>query len=176
MYWKKPADSVGPEFNFDMNKGPISIEWMKGSLTNLCYNCVDRHVEAGRGEDTALIWESNEGDENATFTFNELLLMVSKCANLLKANGVSKGDNVTIYLPMVVELPVAMLACARIGAVHSVVFGGFSAEALADRIVDGKPKMVITADGVMRGAKPILLKQISDAVSLYNLNYKIYIR
>merc|ERR1712216_232259 len=135
---------------------------MLGSKTNICYNCVDRHVAAGRGDDVALIWESNDGDEDASFTFNDLQLMVSKFANVLKAQGVQKGDNVALYLPMIAELPVAMLACARIGAVHSVVFGGFSSESLADRILDGKPKCVVTADGVMRGAKPILLKSIAD--------------
>jgi len=135
---------------------------MIGSQTNLCYNCVDRHVAAGRGDDTAMIWESNDGEEDSKFTFSELQIMVCKFANVLKAKGVGKGDCVAIYLPMIVELPVAMLACARIGAIHSVVFGGFSSEALAERVIDGTPKLVVTADGVMRGPKPIYLKDIAD--------------
>jgi len=166
LYWKKEADAVGPEYNFDMNNGPIDIKWMMGSETNLCYNCIDRHVAAGRGGDACFIWESNDGDEDATFSFADVQIMVCKFANVLKSKGVTKGDNVAIYMPMIVELPVAMLACARIGAVHSVVFGGFSSESLAERLIDGTPKVVCTADGVMRGVKPILLKDIADKANV----------
>jgi acetyl-CoA synthetase len=166
LYWKTPATEVGPKYNFDKSQGPIEINWMIGSQTNICYNCVDRHVDEGRGDKEAMIWESNDGDEDATFTFSELQIMVCKFANVLKSKGVGKGDRVAIYLPMIVELPVAMLACARIGAVHSVVFGGFSSEALADRLVDGTPKVIVTADGVMRGPKPIFLKDIADKANV----------
>ena len=160
FYWEKKWDKVR-EYNFDMDKGPISIKWFLNGKTNICYNCVDRHLET-RGDQPALLWEGNEPDEDAQMTYNELYTEVTKCANVLKAHGVKKGDRVTMYLPMVLELPITMLACARIGAIHSVVFGGFSADSLKDRLVDADCKILITADGTFRGKKPILLKQISD--------------
>eukprot|EP00931_Biecheleriopsis_adriatica_P007202 TRINITY_DN10850_c0_g1_i1.p1 TRINITY_DN10850_c0_g1~~TRINITY_DN10850_c0_g1_i1.p1 ORF type:complete len:678 (+),score=172.81 TRINITY_DN10850_c0_g1_i1:71-2104(+) len=163
FYWQTPFAEVGPKFNFDRTKGAVSMEWFKGGKTNLCYNCLDRNVEKGLGSRTALFYECNDmDDKHASFTYAEVLKLVCKFANALKAEGVKKGDRVSIYLPMTVELPAAMLACARIGAVHSVVFGGFSADALAGRIVDAQSKVVITADGVMRGPKPIQLKDITD--------------
>eukprot|EP00930_Biecheleria_cincta_P083383 TRINITY_DN72967_c0_g1_i1.p1 TRINITY_DN72967_c0_g1~~TRINITY_DN72967_c0_g1_i1.p1 ORF type:complete len:688 (+),score=122.23 TRINITY_DN72967_c0_g1_i1:28-2064(+) len=163
FHWETPFATVGPVFNFDRTKGDVSIEWFTGGRTNISYNCLDRNVANGLGDRTAIHYECNDlEDRHASFTYAEVLKMVCKLANALKAEGVKKGDRVSIYLPMTVELPVAMLACARIGAVHSVVFGGFSADALAGRISDAQSKVVITADGVMRGAKPVQLKSITD--------------
>lgn len=162
FYWHKKWDEVGPDYNFDMDKGDVHISWFRGAKTNVCYNAVDRHVEAGRGNKTALIWEGNSPEESHTVTFSQLKDRVSKLANWLKANDIKKGDDVTMYLPMITELPESMLACARIGAVHSVVFAGFSAEALASRMIDCKTKILLTCSSVMRGKKKIVLKDIVD--------------
>ncbi|KQJ82427.1 acetyl-coenzyme A synthetase, chloroplastic/glyoxysomal [Brachypodium distachyon] len=164
FYWKQKwsPDEVCTE-NLDVTKGPIKIEWFKGGKTNICYNAVDRHVEAGDGEKIAMYWEGNEPDQDGKLTYSALLDKVCQLANYLKSVGVGKGDAVVIYLPMLMELPIAMLACARIGAVHSVVFAGFSADALAQRITDCKPKVVITCNAVKRGPKLIPLKDIVDA-------------
>jgi acetyl-CoA synthetase len=163
FHWEKPWDpSAVVKSNFDVRKGPIVTEWFKGGKTNVAYNCLDQHVAAGRGDHKALLWEGNEPTEQAAYTFSELKDLVCQISNYLREVGAKKGDRVVIYLPMRVELPAAMLACARIGAVHSVVFGGFSAEALAQRIVDSQPVAVITMTAVMRGAKPIGLKNIVD--------------
>lgn len=148
-------------FNYDRRKGPISIEWFQGAKTNVCHNCIDRHLEI-RPDKTAIIWEGNEPGEDATITYRQLHEKVCKFANFLKSRGVKKGDCVSIYMPMILEAAVAMLACARIGAVHSVVFGGFSAEALADRIVDSNCKTLITANGTFRGPKAIPMKPNAD--------------
>ena len=131
--------------------------------TNVCYNCVDRHVEAGLGDRVAFLFEGNDLDKSSTTTYSQLQDQVVRIANWLRSNGVGKGDDVTLYMPMVPELPAAMLACARVGAVHSVVFGGFSADALAARISDSKSRIVLTASAVRRGAKPIPLKTVVDA-------------
>ena len=160
FHWFKKWDKVR-SFNYDRREGPVSIEWFAGAKTNACYNCVDRHLEV-RPDKTAIIWEGNEPGEDATISYRQLHEQVCKFANVLKARGVKKGDRVSIYMPMVPEAAVAMLACARIGAVHSVVFGGFSAEALADRIVDSKCKTLITANGTFRGAKAIPMKPNAD--------------
>ena len=160
FHWFKKWDKVR-SYNYDRREGPVSVEWFSGAKTNACYNCVDRHLDA-RGDKTAIIWEGNEPGEDATISFRQLHEQVSKFANVLKSRGVKKGDRVSIYMPMVPEATVAMLACARIGAVHSVVFGGFSAEALADRIVDSKCKTLITANGTFRGAKAIPMKPNAD--------------
>ena len=160
FHWYSQWDQVRG-YNYDRREGPISIEWFKGAKTNVCYNCVDRHLET-RADKTAIIWEGNEPGEDATITYRQLHQQVSKFANVLKSRGVKKGDRVSIYMPMVPEAAVAMLACARIGAVHSVVFGGFSAEALADRIVDSNCKTLITANGTFRGAKAIPMKPNAD--------------
>ena len=160
FHWFSKWDEVCGH-NYDRRDGPISIEWFKGARTNVCYNCVDRHLET-RAEKTAIIWEGNEPGEDKTISYRELHEQVSKFANVLKSRGVQKGDRVSIYMPMVPEAAVAMLACARIGAVHSVVFGGFSAEALADRIVDSSCKTLITANGTFRGAKAIPMKPNAD--------------
>ena len=140
------------------------IKWFEGGTLNACYNCLDRHVESGHGDETAIIWEGNDPSEDKTYSFNELLVEVKKFANVLKGQGIEKGDRVCIYLQMVPELAVAMLACARIGAVHSIVFGAFSAEALRDRINDSACKLLITQDTAMRGARSdIPMKANADA-------------
>ncbi|MGP3937565.1 acetate--CoA ligase [Nonomuraea sp. KM88] len=137
-------------------------KWFVGGELNVAYNCVDRHVEEGRGDRVAYHWEGEPEGDTRTLTYNDLKAEVSKAANALRELGVSKGDRVAIYMPMIPELPIAMLACARIGAVHSVVFGGFSASALKSRIDDADAKLVITADGGYRRGKPSALKPIVD--------------
>ena len=140
------------------------IKWFEGGTLNACYNCLDRHIEAGHGDATAIIWEGNDPTEDKTFTYSELLTEVKKFANVLKAEGVEKGDRVCLYLQMVPELAIAMLACARIGAVHSIVFGAFSAESLRDRINDSACKLLITQDTAMRGPRSdIPMKANADA-------------
>ncbi len=155
--WVKKWDSVG-EFDY-VN---ANINWFEGGKLNVSYNCLDRHVEAGDGDRTALIWEGNNPEEDQHFSYNDLLGEVQKFANALKGLGVKKGDRVCMYMQMVPQLPVAMLACARIGAVHSIVFGAFSPDSLRDRINDSECKMVITSDGSYRGNKTIDLKGIVD--------------
>ncbi|MGP1283968.1 MAG: acetate--CoA ligase [Parasphingopyxis sp.] len=143
---------------------PVSIRWFEDGVLNICHNAVDRHVEAGRGGDVALIWEPDEpSDDGRSLTYAELQTEVVRMANALKALGVEKGDRVTLYLPMILEGAIAMLACARIGAVHSVVFGGFSPEALAGRIEDCESRFVITADAGRRGGRTVPLKANVDA-------------
>ncbi|MEO3798310.1 acetate--CoA ligase [Nonomuraea sp. B10E15] len=137
-------------------------KWFVGGELNVAYNCVDRHVEEGRGDRVAYHWEGEPEGDTRTLTYNDLKAEVSKAANALRELGVSRGDRVAIYMPMIPELPIAMLACARIGAVHSVVFGGFSASALKSRIDDADAKLVITADGGYRRGKPSALKPIVD--------------
>ncbi len=139
----------------------VSIRWYEDGVLNVCENCVDRHLPQ-HGEKTALIWEGDNPDNSKHITYNMLYREVCKFANCLKEIGVKKGDRVTIYMPMIVEAVYSMLACARIGAVHSVVFGGFSAEALAGRIIDCDSKYVITSDEAVRGGKKIPLKNTVD--------------
>ena len=160
FHWFKKWDTVC-SYNYDMDQGPISIKWFEGGKTNIVYNCIDRHL-ASRGDQPAIIWEANEPGEDATLTYNELHDQVCKFANVLKARGVQKGDRVSIYMPMIPELAIAMLACTRIGAMHSIVFGGFSADSLADRIVDSTCTTVVTCNGTHRGDKPILMKPVAD--------------
>jgi len=148
LHWYKKWNTV---FSFDFVKA--DIKWFEGGKLNVSYNCLDRHVEDGHGDQTALIWESNDPDVSRTFTYSELLENVQKFANVLKANGVRKGDRVCIYMQMIPELPMAMLACTRIGAVHSVVFGAFSADSLKNRINDSTCKLLVTQDTGFRGAK-----------------------
>jgi acetyl-CoA synthetase len=162
--WKKPWDKT-LEWNFDDlpngQPGP-NVKWFAGGKLNITENCLDRHL-AERGNDTAIIWEANHPSEkNRTFTYKELHVEVCKFANVLKANGAKKGDRICLYMPMVPELAIAVLACARIGAIHSVVFAGFSATSLADRIIDATCNILVTADGSFRGAKTIGLKEIAD--------------
>ena len=159
LTWYQKWDTVR---DYDFVNG--DIKWFEGGTLNACYNCLDRHVEAGHGDATAIIWEGNDPSEDKTFSYNELLAEVKKFANVLKAEGVEKGDRVCIYLQMVPELAIAMLACARIGAVHSIVFGAFSAESLRDRINDSACKMLITQDTAMRGPRSdIPMKANADA-------------
>jgi acetyl-CoA synthetase len=160
FHWYKRWDAVR-SYNYDMNAGPVDLRWFEGGRTNVCHNCIDRHLDT-RGDKTAVIWEGNEPGEDATITYRQLHEQVCRFANVLKSRGVKKGDRVSIYMPMVPEAAVAMLACARIGAVHSIVFGGFSAEALADRIADSTCKTLITANGTFRGAKAIPMKPNAD--------------
>jgi acetyl-CoA synthetase len=155
--WFEPFHTVR---EFDYHKA--EIQFYLGGKTNLCHNCVDRHVES-RGDQVAIIWEGNTPGEDKQITFKELHAEVSRFANVLKANGVSKGDTVTLYMPMIPELSIAMLACARIGAVHSIVFGGFSAESLRGRMIDCQSAVVITTDELLRGTKVVPMKSTVDA-------------
>ena len=129
------------------------IKWFVGGKINACYNCVDRHVEDGHGDETALIWEGNDPNESRTYTYSQLQAEVQKAANALKNLGIQKGDRICIYMQMIPELSIAMLACARIGAVHSIVFGAFSADSLVTRINDSECKAIITQDTGVRGTK-----------------------
>ncbi len=139
-----------------------SIKWFEGGQLNITENCLDRHI-AERGNQAAIIWEPNDPSEKQrTITYSELLLKVKQFANALKNNGVKKGDRVCIYMGMIPELAIAVLACARIGAVHSVIFGGFSANAISDRLQDAQAEYIITCDGAFRGAKDIALKSVID--------------
>ncbi len=160
FYWKQPFTEV-LDYNYDRRKGPIKIEWFKDGQTNITYNALDRHLEKN-ADRTALIFEGNEPGDSYKMSYQELHRQVCKFANVLKSKDVKKGDRVALYMPMVNELVIATLACARIGAVHSVVFGGFSADSLADRILDSECAILITADGCMRGNKLIPTKEISD--------------
>ncbi len=155
--WFQPWDRV---LDWDYHKG--HIRWFEGAKLNAAYNCLDRHLES-RGDQVAIIWEGDDPNDDKTLTYTELHQEVCKLSNVLKQRGVNKGDRVCIYMPMIPEAAVAMLACARIGAVHSVVFGGFSPAALKDRILDSDCRMVITADEGVRGGKTIPLKKNSDA-------------
>ncbi len=156
LTWFKPWDQV---HSSDLKQG--RAEWFKGGQLNVAYNCIDRHLQQ-RGEQVAIIWEGDNPAESAHITYNKLHHNVSRLANVLKRRGVKKGDRVCIYMPMVPEAAYAMLACARIGAVHSVVFGGFSPDALRDRILDADCRTVITADEGVRGGKYIPLKNNVD--------------
>ena len=155
IYWEKPFEEV-----LDYSNPPFS-KWFKGGLTNLCYNAVDRHL-AERGDQIALAAVSTEIEQERTYTFKELHAEVNRMAAILKDNGVTKGDRVLIYMPMIAEACFAMLACARIGAVHSVVFGGFASHSLAARIDDAQPKMIISADAGMRIGKGVPYKPLLD--------------
>ncbi|APO66363.1 acetyl-CoA synthetase 1 [Rhizobium gallicum] len=155
--WFRPYTKV-KNTSFD---GKVSINWFEDGITNVSTNCIDRHLEK-RGDQVAIIWEGDNPYNDKKITYRELYEHVCRLANVLKANGVKKGDRVTIYMPMIPEAAYAMLACARIGAVHSIVFGGFSPDALAGRIIDCESTFVITADEGLRGGKPIPLKANTD--------------
>ncbi len=154
--WYKKWDNV---MNYDFNTA--EIKWYEGGKLNVTYNCIDRHLES-RGDQTAIIWESDDPNLEKSYTYNELHKEVSKFANVLKKQGVKKGDVVIIYMPMIPELSIAVLACARIGAIHSVVFGGFSSDSLNSRILDCNPKIVICADRGVRGGKSVPSKSNAD--------------
>lgn len=155
--WFKPYTKV-KNTSFE---GKVAIKWFEDGVTNVSYNCIDRHLKK-RGDQVAIIWEGDNPYLDKKITYNELYDQVCRLANVLKKHGVKKGDRVTIYMPMIPEASYAMLACTRIGAVHSVVFGGFSPDALAGRIIDCRSTFVITADEGMRGGKPIPLKDNTD--------------
>jgi acetyl-CoA synthetase len=155
--WFKPYTKVRNS-SFE---GNVEIKWFEDGTTNVAYNCLDRHLEK-RGDQVAIIWEGDDPSESENITYKELHARVCKLANAMKARGVGKGDRVTLYLPMIPEAAVAMLACARIGAIHSIVFGGFSPDALGDRIKGCEAKCVITADEGLRGGRKVPLKANAD--------------
>jgi len=158
LHWDKEPTVA---FKGDFASG-ANMSWFGDGRLNVAFNCLDRHVEAGHGSARALIWEGDDPLLNKTLTFAELLAQVSQFSNYLESLGVGEGDRVAVYLPMVPEAVVVMLACARVGAMHNVVFAGFSAEALKERIEDSKPKLLVTADEGLRGGKIIHLKQTVD--------------
>jgi acetyl-CoA synthetase len=155
--WYKRWNTVR---NFDFKAA--EIKWFEGAKLNVSYNCLDRHVENGHGDDTAIIWEGNDPSQVKNYTYKQLLDEVQRFANVLKSMGIKKGDRVCIYLQMIPELAISMLACSRIGAIHSIVFGGFSADSLRDRINDSKCKLLITQDAGVRGSKSLPMKTTVD--------------
>ena len=166
LFWDKIAERISwyrkwdNTRKYDFING--NINWFMNGKLNVSYNCLDRHVSSGNGSKTAIIWEGNNLGEDKTFTYDELLDRVKRFANVLKKHGIKKGDRVCIYMPMVPEATYAMLACARIGAIHSVVFGGFSPDSIKDRILDSDCQTVITADEGVRGGRLIPLKENVD--------------
>ncbi len=158
--WFKPWEKVS-----DWDFHEAKIRWFEGGKLNVSYNCLDRHLET-RGDQIAIIWEGDDPNEDKKITYRELHEEVCKFSNVLKEHGVKKGDRVSIYMPMIPEVAVAMLACTRIGAIHSIVFGGFSPEALKDRILDSDCRVVITADEGLRGGRPVPLKNNVDKALL----------
>jgi acetyl-CoA synthetase len=156
LHWFQKWDQV-----LDWSNPPF-VQWFVGGKINAAYNCLDVHVENGRADKTALIWQGDEPDQQRTFTYSELLAEVNKCANMLKSFGLEKGDAVNIYLPMIPELPISMLACARLGIIHSVVFSAFQPGQLAERINDVQGRLLITADMAPRGGQKTPLKENSD--------------
>jgi acetyl-CoA synthetase len=172
LHWDKPWDTV---LDWDYTKG--HIRWFEGGKLNACYNCVDRHLET-RGDQTALIWEGDDPANDAHISYRELHEHVCRMANVLKSRNVKKGDRVCIYMPMIPEAVYAMLACARIGAIHSVVFGGFSPDSIKDRILDSDCHTVITSDEGLRGGKTVHLKGNVDTAleSCPNVNAVVVVR
>jgi len=167
VFWEETANRLSwyeswhEVRNYDFVDG--KIEWFSGGKLNASYNCIDRHIDNGHGEDTAIIWEGNDPNQSRKFSYNDLLKEVSQFANALKELGVTKGDRVCLYMQMVPELAIAVLACARIGAVHSVVFGAFSSDSLRDRINDSQCKILVTQDTGVRGTKQnIAMKSNAD--------------
>src|SRR5256714_12938978 len=155
IHWQRPFEQV-----LDYSRPPFA-RWFVGGETNLCHNAIDRHL-AARAEQKALVWISTEVNETRSFTYRELHAEVNRTAAMMQLLGVKRGDRVIIYMPMIPEAAFAMLACARLGAIHSVVFGGFAAASLAARIDDAKPALMITADGGSRMGKPVLYKSLVD--------------
>lgn len=157
IHWFEPY-SIVSNASFE---GNVSIRWFEDGTTNVSHNCLDRHLQE-HGERTAIIWEGDDPSESRTISYRALHEEVCRFANALRDRGVKKGDTVTIYMPMVPEVAVAMLACARVGAVHSVVFGGFSPEALAGRMVDCDSRVLITASESLRAGRRLPIKQSAD--------------
>ncbi len=160
--WYKPWTKV-MDYSFDASN--LYIKWFQDAKLNVAYNCIDRHLDT-RGDQVAIVWEGDDPSEDKKVTYRELHEHVCKLANVLKDHGVKKGDRVCIYMPMIPEAAYAMLACARIGAIHSVVFGGFSPESLKDRILDSDCRVVITADEGVRGGRTVPLKGNTDKALL----------
>jgi len=171
--WFKKWDKV-MDCNYGSTTKDLKVKWFTNAKVNVSYNCLDRHLEK-RGNQIALIWEGNDPSEDRTFTYKQLHEQVCKFANVLKKNGVKKGDRVTFFLPMIPELAIGILASTRIGAIHSVVVGGFSAEALRDRIVDCDSQVVVSCDGTFRGAKAVPQKDNSDKAIAQSPNVKLHI-
>ncbi len=166
-FWAKQAERLDwfkkPTKIWDWSfTSPVSVKWFEDGELNVSYNCLDRHIKNGKKNKAAIIWEGNDPSESITLSYMDMYREVNKAANVLKQLGVKKGDRVTIYLPMVPELAITMLACTRLGAIHCIVFGGFSADALRDRIVDSDSKVLITCDGTFRGAKAVPQKDNAD--------------
>ncbi|MGI5161951.1 acetate--CoA ligase [Microbispora sp. CA-102843] len=163
-FWERAAERLtwAERWDTTLEWKPPFAKWFIGGKLNVAYNCVDRHVEAGRGDKVAYYWEGEPEGDSRTITYADLQQEVSKAANALQELGVGKGDRVAVYMPMIPELPITLLACARIGAIHSVVFGGFSASALKSRIHDADAKVVVTADGGFRRGAPSALKPTVD--------------
>ena len=159
--WFKPFDKV-MDYNFDIKKGEIYVKFFEGGKLNVSYNCLDKNLKT-RANKVAIQWEGNEPGEQRALTYKQMHEEVCKFANVLKGLGVKKGDRVCLYLPMIPELAISMLACTRIGAIHSIVFGGFSSDSLKDRLQDSTTKVLVTCDGTFRGSKAIPQKDGADA-------------
>lgn len=163
FHWKHlPNPNNFMSYNFNINEGKIFVKFMEGSITNVCFNVVDKHVRNGYGDKIAFHWQGNHPEDSNSITYAKLMIMVCRFSNGLRERNIGKGDRVAIYMPMILETVVCMLACARIGAVHSVVFAGFSSDALAERMSDCKAKVLVTADGAWRGNKLLNLKSTCD--------------
>ncbi len=171
--WFKKWDKVNV-CNYGKSAEELKVSWFPGAKVNVSYNCLDRHLEK-RGNQVAIIWEGNDPSETRKLTYKEMHAEVCKFANVLKKHGVKKGDRVTLFLPMIPELAIGILACTRIGAIHSVVFGGFSAEALRDRILDCDSRVVVSCDGTMRGAKAVPQKDNADAAIAQCPNVNLHV-
>lgn len=165
-FWGEAAEAIDWTRRWDKvldDSNPPFYRWFAGGELNTCYNCLDRHVERGRGAQKALIYDSPVTDTTRSFTYGELRDLVAGFAGALSERGVTKGDRVIIYMPMIPEAVIAMLACARIGAIHSVVFGGFAANELATRIDDAQPKLIVSASCGIEGKRVIAYKPLLDA-------------
>jgi propionyl-CoA synthetase len=164
-YWAERARAIDWHTPFtrvlDYSKPPFA-RWFVDGTTNLCHNAVDRHL-AARGDQPALVYISTETGQRATYTFRDLAREVNRCAAMLRSLGIGRGDRVLVYMPMIAEAVFMILACARLGAIHSVVFGGFAAASLATRIDDARPKVLVTADAGMRAGKVLPYKPLTDA-------------